>query len=320
MLPSEQLVTVDADHTRVYPGIVVELLQHRYEKVESWQETVMFQKYRQLVKKIVPLHLIDPESPDFQADRCSTLHDITRFCHEKAMDAMFSPEVDEAVSSPGVTRLQSNLPFNLFIMDLGGGLALADQKVITEKDILSRPLQALLRGFQNPEVRSGQVAPDLKGFISVFANTMYDQGKAETGLGGKSFAIISDCYINFSSRLGYHFGMVDAYVSPEINDNYISFQFKGGAASIDRRERRVRMLQTLLEDLGFKVTTKQDLVQGRLVKFSLEEMESILESLAVLMAYSRQLDMAFTSDAVMQTYLEAFRNKDYMLESAKTLQ
>jgi pyruvate,water dikinase len=154
----------------------------------------------------------------------------------------------------------------------------------------------------------------------VFANTMYDQGKAETGLGGKSFAIISDCYINFSSRLGYHFGMVDAYVSPEINDNYISFQFKGGAASIDRRERRVRMLQTLLEDLGFKVTTKQDLVQGRLVKFSLEEMESILESLAVLMAYSRQLDMAFTSDAVMQTYLEAFRNKDYMLESAKTLQ
>ncbi len=320
MLQSEQLVTVDADHTRVYPGIVVELLQHRYEKAASWQETVMFQKYRQVVKKIVPLHLIDPESPDFQAGNCSTLHDITRFCHEKAMDAMFSPEVEEAVASPGISRLQSNLPFNLFIMDLGGGLAVAGQKIIEEKDILSRPLQALLRGFHHPEVRSGQVAPDLKGFISVFANTMYDQGKAETGLGGKSFAIISDCYVNFSSRLGYHFGLVDAFVSPEMNDNYISFQFKGGAASIDRRERRVRMLQALLEDLGFKVTARQDLVQGRLVKFSLEEIESILESLAVLMAFSRQLDMAFTSDAVMQTYLEAFRNKDYNLESFKTIQ
>ena len=135
-------------------------------------------------------------------------------------------------------------------MDLGGGLAVADQKVIAEKDILSRPLQALLRGFHHPEVRSGQVAPDLKGFISVFANTMYDQGKAESGLGGKSFAIISDCYINFSSRLGYHFGLVDAYVSPEINDNYISFQFKGGAASIDRRERRVRMLQIIAGGFG----------------------------------------------------------------------
>ena len=80
------------------------------------------------------------------------------------------------------------------------------------------------------------------------------------------------------------------------------------------------MLQALLEDLGFKVTTKQDLVQGRLVKFSLEEIETILESLAVLMAFSRQLDMAFTSDAVMQTYLEAFRTKDYNLESCRTMQ
>jgi pyruvate,water dikinase len=266
------------------------------------------------------LNLIDPESPDFQVHTCKTLHDITRFCHEKAMDAMFTPEVEEAVSAPGVSRLQSELPFNLFIMDLGGGLATTDKKVITEKDILCRPLQAMLRGFHHPEIRSGQVAPDLKGFISVFANTMYDQGKAETGLGGKSFAIVSDCYINFSSRLGYHFGAVDAYISPEMNDNYLSFQFKGGAASVDRRERRIRMLQALLEDLGFKVTSKQDLIQGRLVKFSQEEMETILESLAVMMAFSRQLDMAFTSDAVMQAYLEAFRQKDYSLNSYKTMQ
>lgn len=319
-LQNEQLVTLDADHIQVFPGIVVELLQHRYDKTESWQDTVMFQKYRQIVKKIVPLHLLEPDSPDFQADRCQTLHDITRFCHEKAMDAMFNPNVEEVVSAPGVSRLQSDLPFNLFLMDLGGGLAATGQKVITEKDILCRPLQAMLRGFHRPDVRSGQVAPDLRGFISVFANTMYDQGKAEGGLGGKSFGIISDSYVNFSSRLGYHFGLVDAYISPEISDNYISFQFKGGAASIDRRERRACMLQVILEELGFKVTIKQDLVKGRLVKFPQEEIETILESLAVLMAFSRQLDMAFTSDAVMQTYLKAFRNKDYNLESTKILQ
>ena len=318
-LHNEQLVTLDADHSQVFPGIVVELLQHRYDKGESWQETMVFQKYRQIIKKVVPLHLLEPESPDFQADNCRTLHDITRFCHEKAMDAMFNPNVEEMVSAPGVARLQADLPFNLFIVDLGGGLAVAS-KVITEKDIRSRPLQAMLRGFHHPNVRSGQVAPDLKGFISVFANTMYDQGKAEGGLGGKSFAIVSDTYLNFSSRLGYHFGLVDAYAAPDINDNYLSFQFKGGAASIDRRERRARMLQVILEDMGFKVTVKQDLVQGRLVKFSQDEIDTILESLAVLMAFCRQLDMAFTSDAVMETYLEAFRNKDYNLESAKTVQ
>ena len=80
------------------------------------------------------------------------------------------------------------------------------------------------------------------------------------------------------------------------------------------------MLEVILEDLGFKVSSKQDLVQGRLVKFSQEEIETLLESLAVLMAFSRQLDMAFTSDAVMQTYLEAFRNKNYNLESHKSMQ
>ena len=319
-LQNEQLVTLDADHSKVFPGIVVELLQHRYDKGESWQETMVFQKYRQIIKKVVPLHLLEPESPDFQADKCRTLHDITRFCHEKAMDAMFNPNVEEMVSAPGVARLQADLPFNLFIMDLGGGLAVAGQKVITEKDILCRPLQAMLRGFHRPNVRSGQVAPDLKGFISVFANTMYDQGKAEGGLGGKSFAIVSDSYLNFSSRLGYHFGLVDAYAAPDINDNYLSFQFKGGAASIDRRERRARMLQVILEDMGFKVTVKQDLVQGRLVKFSQEEIDTILESLAVLMAFCRQLDMAFTSDAVMETYLEAFRNGNYDFGSIRTMQ
>jgi len=36
--------------------------------------------------------------------------------------------------------------------------------------------------------------------MSVFANTLYDMNKSETGLGGKSFAIITDKYLNFNSR------------------------------------------------------------------------------------------------------------------------
>ncbi len=146
---------------------------------------------------------------------------------------------------------------------------------MTEDDIVSRPFKALLRGFHHPGVSwAGQVAPDLKGFISVFANTMYDTAKAERGLGGKSFAIVTESYLNFNSRIGYHFGIVDAFISEESNDNYISFQFKGGAAAIDRRERRARLVKQLLDDLGFKAQTKGDLVQGRLVKLSLLETEA----------------------------------------------
>ena len=314
ILKPGQLITVDADNARIYPGIILELLERQEQPPAHWRDNLVFLKLKEILKKIAPLHLIDPESPEFQAKNCRTLHDITRFCHEKAMDAMFSLDVEEAVTANGVCRLKTDLPLNLFVLDLGGGLAVSGQKEIEEKDILSRPFQAVLRGFHHPNVSwAGSVAPDLKGFISVFANTMYDMNKGDRGLGGKSFAIITDNYLNFNSRLGYHFGLVDSFLSEEMNDNYISFQFKGGAASVDRRERRVRLLSQLLEELGFKVQIKGDLVQGRMVKFPLLQTEQTLELVALLMAFCRQLDLALASEAVMDRCLNAFRRKDYSL-------
>ena len=228
---------------------------------------------------------------------------------------MFIPDMEKALESHHVSRLKTDLPLNLFILDLGGGLKVTGQEQVTEDDILSRPFKALLRGFHHPGVTwAGQVAPDLKGFISVFANTMYDTAKAERGLGGKSFAIVTESYLNFNSRIGYHFGIVDAFISEEKNDNYISFQFKGGAANIDRRERRARLVKQLLDDLGFKAQTKGDLVQGRLVKLSLMETEQTLELAGLLIAFCRQLDLALSSDAVMDRVLNAFKTEDYSLK------
>jgi len=140
---------------------------------------------RHILKSVSRLNLLDPESPEFKAVNCRTLHDITRFCHEKAMDAMFIPDMEKALESHHVSRLKTDLPLNLFILDLGGGLRVTGQDQVTEADITSRPFKALLRGFHHPGVTwAGQVAPDLKGFISVFANTMYDTAKSERGLVG----------------------------------------------------------------------------------------------------------------------------------------
>ncbi len=309
-----QIVTVDADAARVYPGIVTELLGRVPETPEDLRTSPVFQKLGRILKMTNPLNLLDPESPDFLARNCRTLHDLTRFCHEKAMDAMFNPDVERVLDSGRVSRLVSDLPLNLFILDLGGGLKVSGQAQVREDDIISRPFLALLRGFHHPNVSwSGQVAQDMKGFISVFANTMYDINKGERGLGGKSFAIITDSYLNFNSRIGYHFGMVDAYISEERNDNYISFQFKGGAAAVDRRERRARLLKRILDDLGFKAQAKSDLVQGRLVKYSLLETEETLELAGLLIAFCRQLDLALSSDTVLERCLQAFQKEDYSL-------
>ncbi len=315
VLHSGQLVTVDADAALIYPGILTELLQRRVHPQEEWRSDPVYQKLRRVLQLVTRLHLLDPESPEFLAKNCRTLHDITRFSHEKAMDAMFMPDMDKALESHHVSRLKTDLPINLFILDLGGGLKVTGQEQVTEDDIVSRPFKALLRGFHHPGVTwAGQVAPDLKGFISVFANTMYDTAKGERGLGGKSFAIVTGNYLNFNSRIGYHFGIVDAYISEEKNDNYISFQFKGGAAQIDRRERRARLVKQILDDLGFKALTRGDLVQGRLVKLSLLETEQTLELAGLLIAFCRQLDLALASDAVMERVLNAFKTEDYSLK------
>jgi len=314
VLHSGQIVTVDADAARVYPGLVPELLEGRTPPDAGVQRVPVFQKLRRILKKATPLNLLDPESPEFQAGRCRTLHDITRFAHEKAMDAMFSLDVDQALQPRACSRLQTDLPLNLFILDLGGGLRVQGQAWVKEEDILSRPFKALLRGFHHPRVTwAGQVAPDLKGFISVFANTMYDMGKAEKGLGGKSFAVITENYLNFNSRLGYHFAILDAYISEEKNDNYISYQFKGGAAGVERRERRARLLGDILDYLGFKVQITGDMVQGRMVKYSLLETEQTLELAGLLSAFARQLDLALSSDAVMDRCFQAFKDEDYNL-------
>jgi pyruvate,water dikinase len=314
VLQPGQMVTVDADLARIYPGVLTELLESRPPVDETLKNSLLFRKLKKILQKTVPLNLLDPESPEFQATNCRTPHDITRFCHEKAMDAMFSLDVERAVEASGVCRLKTDLPLNLFILDLGGGLGVQGQALVPEADILCRPFLALLKGFHHPRVSwAGQVAMDLKGFISVFANTLYDMNKTDRGLGGKSFAILTDRYLNFNSRLGYHFGLVDAFITPERNDNYITFQFKGGAANPERRERRARLLKNLLDDLGFNVMVKGDLVQGRLIKFSEEETEAILERLGVIIAFSRQLDLALVSEAVLDRCLDAFRSEDYSL-------
>jgi hypothetical protein len=49
----------------------------------------------------------------------------------------------------------------------------------------------------------------------------------------KSFLFIGSNYMNFAIRLGYHLSTVEAYISDNINDNYIRFFFKGGGAVVE---------------------------------------------------------------------------------------
>ena len=162
------------------------------------------------------------------------------------------------------------------------------------------------------------VEVDLKGFASVMLNTLSDSARTGTPLGEKNYAIISHEYLNFSSRLAYHFSTLDAYCSEAKNNNYISFQFMGGGSSSERRSRRARFIAGVLRNLDFEVDMKGDWLLAKLRKYECRDIEEKLDYLGRLMCCARQLDMVMYSDNVVDWYVKAFMQGNYTFKKTAT--
>ena len=105
-----------------------------------------------------------------------------------------------------------------------------------------------------------------------------------------------------SSRLGFHFSTTEAYVSDNINENYISFIFKGGAADVARRVRRIQLVGKLLGRFGFRTEIKDDSIFARLEGNDRDYMLDHLKVLGYLIVHTRQLDMVMFNEAMMNWY------------------
>jgi pyruvate,water dikinase len=132
--------------------------------------------------------------------------------------------------------------------------------------------------------------------------------------GNPCYAIISDQYMNFTARVGYHFSVVDTYCGLTQNKNYISFLFHGGAADRVRRTRRARAMADILKEQGFSVQLKGDLVNARLSKGTQDETVEKLEMLGTLLQFFRQMDAAMAHDEAALLFRDAFLRGDYGLE------
>jgi pyruvate,water dikinase len=161
---------------------------------------------------------------------------------------------------------------------------------------------------------TGVVEVDLKGFASVMINTLSDSARYGNTMGERSYALVSKEYMNFSSRLAYHFSTVDTYCSEVKNNNYITFHFMGGGSSSERRSRRARFIGGVLGNLDFDVEIKGDWLLARLMKYEWEAMEEKLDYLGRLMCCARQLDMVMYSDHVVDWYIKAFLKGNYAFE------
>ncbi len=319
VLQPGQMITVDATHMRVYAGEVHALLEQAHKRTPSpIVASPMYAKLRRVMRWITPLNLVDPKLSDLTPENCKTLHDITRFAHQLGIKEMFDL-AEKASQRDDIhsVKLKTSIPFNLHIIDLGGGIEASRRaKFVPPEAITSIPMRALWQGISHPDISwAGPIPIDMKGLYSVVSRSL-TASTDHSDFWSRTFAIISYNYLNYSSRLGYHFATIDAYVSDIRNDNYITFRFKGGAADEVRRGRRVRFLGAVLEKLDFEVEVTGDLVVGRLWKYPRELMEEKLDMLGRLMGCARQRDMLMADDAIVDWYTEAFLAGNYRFEGS----
>jgi pyruvate,water dikinase len=140
---------------------------------------------------------------------------------------------------------------------------------------------------------------------------MVDTARADRGLGDNSYAIVGEQYVNFGCRLGYHFTTLEAICGPRPEENSIIFRFKGGAADIQRRERRARFIAGVLQHYGLEVDRRQDLLNAWIKKLPQGPIEELLAMLGRLMGCSRQLDVSMDTDTRVGACVEAFWKGDY---------
>ncbi|MCP4606327.1 MAG: pyruvate, water dikinase [Proteobacteria bacterium] len=305
-LRKDQVITVDADMKRIYEGRMDALLGRTTKMKHKVKGSATHEALKSAVKHIAPLRLLNPDSQDFRPKNCMTLHDITRFCHEKSVKELFESGVDQRLQKYSSRQLFCEVPMQYWIVDLENGTkkgAEKDQYVHIE-DILSIPMLALWRGM-NAIRWKGPPPVSAGGFASVLASSTANPSlnpSMPSVFSTRNYFMISKNFCNSHLRFGYHFSTIETLIGENPDENYIRFQFKGGAADIKRRVARANLVAEVLEEKEFRIVINRDSVSARLENYDQKFMESRLEILGYVVIHTRQLDMVMNNLPTIEKY------------------
>jgi pyruvate,water dikinase len=236
---------------------------------------------------------------------CQSLHDVIRFAHEMAIQSMFDIG-DRLLDSPAgaVKRLESAEPVFLHLVDLGGGLRpeAASKRTVTPEDVVSVPFGGLWEGLID-EHFGRRSAPPLKSFGATFDTTLANRGPRQ--LGSPNYACITDSYLNVNSRQAYHFAIVDAFLSDNLNNNHIALRMKGGGGAPWQRGLRAEFVAQILRLHNFVVDVRDDLVNGWIRGVDIAAGTEKLKMIGRLLSFSL-LDLWMTGEEQMKRYIEEF--------------
>jgi pyruvate,water dikinase len=306
------VVTVDADGRAVYQGRVDTLLEGQPTKKNLMLGSPVYEALKQAASHIVHLNLLDPDSPQFHPKKCETFHDITRFCHEKSVQEMFSFGKEHHFEERSAKQLFWHRPMQWWIINLDDGFGKdVEGKFVQLEDIVSIPMLAIWEG-STAFPWEGPPPVDSKGFMSVLLEATANP-ELEVAMGGSSYAarnyfMISRNFCSLQSRFGFHFSTVEALVGERSLENYASFAFKGGAADLPRRVRRALFIGSVLEEVGFRIELKEDNLFARLEGHDEKFMRGRLRVLGYLIMHTRQLDMVMAKEALIARYRTKFMN------------
>ncbi len=307
LLDTPEHFTMDADNRVIFKGVIQELLDGRKPSSPLMEGTYVHSTLKSVSASISPLNLTDPDSIEFKPEHCKTLHDITRFCHEKAVQDMFELGSDPSLVQKASKRLLVDVPMQWWVLDLEDGFTEpVPGDLVHVSKIQSIPMLALWEGIvSHPWM--GPPPLDSKGFMAVMVEATTNPQLSATGpsiYANRNYFMISRNFCNLTSRMGFHFSTVEALVGDPAYENSIRFSFKGGAADYNRRCLRTAFLDQLLRQYDFQVEHFDDALFARIRGGSDEYVLERLKILGYVIIHARQLDMIMSSKEKVGYYFD----------------
>lgn len=326
-LQDGETITVDAGLHTIYRGRIEELLRQPPQRPNPMAGSPVQKTLIALLKLISPLNLTDPASADFQAANCRTLHDITRFCHEKSVIEMFEFGARYRFDKAAAKRLKDTLPIQWWVIDLGEGFQAGTdvrRQEVTIADIACTPMLAIWEGMHAVPWKGPPTAP-LRTMVSfLFQSALSDSldPTRTSALRETNYFLISKKYCNLSVRLGYHYAMIEAMLGDRPVDRHITFRFKGGAAGESQRVQRIELLADVLAHFGYRIDRVGDALTARVERESEQTIADQLKVLGYLTIHTRQLDLVMTEAGALRYYRDRFIEeiKDMLNHERSTVQ
>lgn len=295
----------DTAHARV-PGAAFPLEDANWKDRSGLQwlpSSVLAEMARELAPKVVSLTLPDSGHIDFRAENCRTFHDLLTYCHVNAVQEMFrAGTARKSVGAPA-KQLVCDVPKQFWIINLDDGFyGKVTGPVVRLEEIASLPMRALWEGFTD-KPWDGPPQLDAKGFLSVLfeasLNPELDPASQATQYTEKNVFLIASRFCSMRCRFGFHFLSMDCLIGERERERFIIFQFKGGAANLTRRIRRVHFVAELLSQFDFATEIVGDTLTARLESGEEGELVSALRVLGYITMHTRQLDMIMNDDQAL---------------------